>query len=380
MKIGIVTLPFNINYGGIVQAYALQSVLKKMGHDVLTVNRKTEGMPFKMKVMSFGRRLLLTLAGRKNIVIRTWPTKNEEKIISQHTQRFIKENIITTELFKSESDFAQLKKYNFDAYVVGSDQVWRPKYSPSLKNHFLGFVENESKIKRISYAASFGVDNWEYNAGETKVCSQLAKEFNAISVREDSGIKLCKDFLGVEAIQSMDPTLLISKEEYIDLVNKDNIPSKKGKLVTYVLDLSDGKSEIIQKIKNELNLEEISIMPEGLFRESGKANLSKCIAPPVTNWIRGFMDAEYVITDSFHGTVFSIIFNKPFVSIGNKKRGMTRFNSLLKLFDLENRLIFSDSDDLLEKVKMPIDYARVNQVLEQKKEEAFSFLKNALTN
>ena len=379
MKIGIITLPFNTNYGGILQAYALQSALKKMRHEAITINRKTEGMSLKMKVLSFGRRILLTAAGRKNVVIRTWPNRNEDEIISQHTNRFIAENIKTTHLFKSETDFSTLKNQGFDAYVVGSDQVWRPKYSPAIANHFLGFTNREQNLKRLSYAASFGVDDWEYNEEQTKICSELAAQFNAVSVREDSGIKLCAEHLGVQAIRVIDPTLLIAKEEYIGLVVKDKIPKFKGKLLNYVLDKAPEKQKIIHQIEDELQLETFSTMPETSFRESGKSKLHQCIFSPVTSWIRGFMDAEFVVTDSFHGTVFSIIFNKPFLAIGNEKRGMSRFVSLLKIFDLEERLVFNNNPDIRKIIRTNIDFEKINNIIEREKKQATQFLQDSLT-
>lgn len=378
LKIGIVTLPFNTNYGGLLQAFALQRVLINMGHNVLTVNRATEGMPLKMKILSFGRRIVLRTIFRKQVVVRTWPSKNEQKTIAQHTDRFLKESIVTTELLKSEKDFNKLKKYGFDAYVVGSDQVWRPKYSPNLKNHFLGFLNGNAQIKRISYAASFGVDMWEYTTAQTDNCIALARQFKSISVREDSAVTLCRQHLGVNAAQHIDPTLLVSKEEYIKLVEKDKIQKNEGKLLVYVLDLSTVKQKIIKQVKNELQLEITSTMPESSFKEAGSKNLEKCIFPPVTNWIRGFMDAEFVITDSFHGTVFAIIFNKPFISVGNKKRGMTRFHSLLAIFGLENRLIGESEMDIKEIINTPIDFENVNKIIEKKKKEALQYLEDAL--
>ena len=378
MKIGIVTLPFNSNYGGLLQAYALQSVLKQMGNEVLTVNQYSKSMPLRMKILSFGRRSILRLIFRKQIVVRTWPNGQEESIISQHTNRFIEENIITTQLIRSKKDFDLLYKYNFDAYIVGSDQVWRPKYSPCLENHFLGFLKNNSKIKRIAYAASFGVDNWEYSPSQTKTCSSLVKQFNSVSVREDSAINLCKKYLGIDAVQNLDPTLLISKEEYINLVVNDNIPKHSGTLLVYILDLSAEKKNIIKQVTELLKLTPISTMPEGLFREVGSKNLKHCIYPPVTYWLRGFMDSEFVITDSFHGTVFSIIFNKPFLAIGNTKRGITRFISLLKMFGLEDRLIQPGNNDITKKINTKINYSTINVILEKRKIEALSFLQNAL--
>lgn len=380
MKIGIITLPFNTNYGGILQAWALQTVLRKLGHEAITINRKTAGMSIKMKVLSVGRRILLTAAGKKNIVIRTWPNNHEDQIISQHTNRFIHENMITTRLFKSESDFSKLKTDGFEAYVVGSDQVWRPKYSPIIENHFLGFAQHEKNIKRVAFAASFGVDNWEYSADETLKCRALASKFDAIAVREDSGITLCEKYLNTNAIRVVDPTLLISAEEYIALVEKDSIPELQGSLLNYVLDTAPEKQETIKKINEILQYKTFSTMPETSFRESGKNSLQQCVFPPVTNWIRGFMDARFVVTDSFHGTVFSILFNKPFLAIGNPKRGMSRFVSLLKTFGLEDRLIEVNSPNIKNLVQQPIDFDKVNLILEHERSAAFSFLNEALSN
>ncbi len=380
MKIGIVTLPFNWNYGGILQTYALQSVLKKLGHEPITINRDTVVMPLKMKIFSFLRRLFLRVIFRKKVVVRTWAYKSEEKLIRQHTDRFIRENIKTTDLFASEKDFKSINQYKFDAFIVGSDQVWRPKYSPSLKNHFLGFLSANDKSLRIAYAASFGVENWEYNDQQTKRCSLYAKKFSAISVRENSAISLCKDYLGVNSTHVLDPTMLIPKEEYIELVHNDKIPSHDGKLFNYVLDSSPDIKKIIDLIASELSLKPFSSTARGSFRDLGQKHISDCVFPPITAWIRGFMDADFVVTDSFHGTAMSIVFNKPFLSIGNRKRGITRFKSLLSLFGIENRLVYEFDQTIETIIQTPIDYLTVNKKMEQMKQHSILFLQNALNS
>ena len=110
-----------------------------------------------------------------------------------------------------------INDYNFDGYIVGSDQVWRPRYcKKTLMNNFLDFT-NGINVKRLSYAASFGVDSWEFTKDETTKCAELIKTFNAISVREASAVDLCKQYLGVESKQVLDPTLLLSSEDYINM-------------------------------------------------------------------------------------------------------------------------------------------------------------------
>ncbi len=377
MKIGIITLPFNANYGGILQNYALQVTLKKMGHEVLTVSRFSKTMSLSMKILTAGKRILKRITGKK-VIVRTWPNKKELQIIWQNTNRFISENISLTETIDSEIDFKKLGKYRFDAWIVGSDQVWRPKYAPNLENHFLGFTTGDKEVRQIAYAASFGVDNWEFSPEQTKKCSALAKKFNAVSVRENSGINLCKNYLEIDVQQVLDPTLLVSGNEYKQLVEKASVPDFKGKLVTYVLDKSPEKKELLNRIANELKLETVSVMPKRFFREVGKKGISECVAPPVTDWIKSFMDAEFVVTDSFHGTAFSIIFNKPFVVVGNPKRGMARFHSLLETFGLEDRMVTENDNNISDLIKKPVDYKKVNSILVEKQNEAISFLENAL--
>ncbi len=379
MKIGIVTLPFNANYGGILQNYALQITLKKLGHEVFTVSRYSNPMPLSMKILTAGKRILKRLAGKK-VIVRTWPNKKELQYIWQNTNRFISENITLTETIDSENDFKKLEKYRFEAWIVGSDQVWRPKYAPKLENHFLGFTAGDKDVKRIAYAASFGVDNWEFSPEQTKKCRALARKFNAVSVRENSGVNLCRNYLEIDAQQVLDPTLLVSANEYKQLVEKASVPDFKGKLVTYVLDKSPEKKELLNRIANELKLATVSVMPRRFFREVGKKGINECVAPPVTDWIKSFMDAEFVVTDSFHGTAFSIIFNKPFVVVGNPKRGMARFHSLLETFGLEDRLLNENNNNIGDIIKKPVDYEKVNSILVTKQNEAISFLGNALQN
>jgi exopolysaccharide biosynthesis predicted pyruvyltransferase EpsI len=127
-------------------------------------------------------------------------------------------------------------------------------------------------------------------------------------------------------------------------------------------------------VESEFKLKSFYVMAKRKFTDFEKECIEDCIFPPATAWLRGFMDAEFVVTDSFHGTVFSILFNKPFIAIGNQDRGLARFSSLLKLFNLENRLIqtSTDIDDKLLHEK--INWEKVNAILREKKEQSLRFL------
>lgn len=379
MKIGILTLPLSNNYGSIVQAFALQKVLKQLGHNVLTVDfsyQPTWILYLKILITN----LIDKYIHRKNIksILPVLQNKNAKALIEKHTARFILENIETTEKLSSTKQINKLKKYKFDAYVVGSDQVWRPKYSPGISTFFLDFTGSDEKTKRIAYAPSFGVSDWEITPSLTDKCKQLVQRFDAVSVREDSGVKLCKDYLGVDAMHLLDPTFLVDKEEYLTLINNARPPENKNILTLYILDQTPEKLEIIKKIQQHLTLEINSVMPQRKFSTFDDKNLDQYVFPPVTKWLSGFRDAQFVATDSFHGTVFSIIFNKPFISIGNKSRGLARFTSLLKLFGLENRLVFNVEELTSELLNSTINYNAINKSILDHKKKSILFLKSAL--
>ena len=301
--------------------------------------------------------------------------------MAQHTDYFIKKYIQpkSDRLYTSKRFLDFVNQERFDAFVVGSDQVWRPCYSPHLPTYFLDFVKDNNRVKKTAYAASFGVDAWEFSESETKMAKRLAPLFDAISVREDSGVSLCKEYLNVDAKHVLDPTLLLAKEDYIALFEAENEPRSEGDLFTYILDATTSKSEIIAQVANELSLTPFAVQAKTnkRSRKNYKHHIDDLIVPPVTKWLRAFYDAKFVVTDSFHGCVFSILFNKPFIAIGNHDRGLARFNSLLSNFNLENRLTFEDSDsiDREQRIKSKIDWDSVNSNLTNKKEYSLSFIK-----
>lgn len=381
MRIGILTQPLNFNYGGILQNYALQCFLKKMGHETWTIDRQPNEYKSLviLQILSLIKRTILRYFLRRNIIIRPWLTKSEKKKICKNTKKFIHDNIRLTVPIISNKQFGKLSKYALDAYIVGSDQVWRPLYSPCITNYFLDFVKtiDLKRPKRIAYAASFGVDKWEFTLEQTKQCSLLIKLFDAISVREEDAILLCKEQLEVDAKKLIDPTLLLRKEDYIQLVEKYKVSKSKGSLMTYLLDQNPEKEKIVKSVSDQLNIKSFSVMPKYKTKEKD-IDIKDCIYPPVTEWIRGFMDAEFVITDSFHGTVFAILFNKPFISIGNQERGLSRFTSLLNTFGLENRLIMSSQELTTEIIHENIDFEKLNNTLNSERLIAQNFLTKAL--
>ena len=374
MKIGIITQPLQTNYGGLLQNYALQEVLRRLGHTPITINQYWPLMPKKKFYTECVKNIIKRLIGRKHTPL-VYIKDNDIKTVSVNTDKFIENHIIHTERVSKLADYRKIiTRENLEAIIVGSDQVWRPKYCRNIERSFLDFTEGY-KVKRMAYAASFGVDEWEYNFEQTQACKRLVKRFDAVSVREESGIKLCQSFLDIDASLVLDPTMLLDKEDYIKLVEMANISKSGGSLFTYILDMTEEKQSYIDKVAKKKVLTPFTAMPAKGFKHI-KEDASQCIYPPVEQWLRAFMDAKFVICDSFHGAVFSIIFNKPFVIIGNKERGMARFNSLLKLFSLEERLICNTSDiDIIEK---PIDWKSVNERRNIMKTTSLEFIKNSL--
>ena len=376
MKIGIITQPLECNYGGLLQNYALQKVLRSLEHDVYTINR--DSCSTNKSYCNINLRWKIKRYIKKLIGWEYPLTRKEYNILKQNCTNFVKENIRTIKLFNEKEANLNIKKDKIHAYIVGSDQVWRPCYSNNIYNDFLDFCQDIPNIKRIAYAASFGVSEWEFNTEQTKECSRLAKLFNAISVREDSGIALCKEHLGVEAIHVLDPTLLLEKEDYIKLVEKAGEPVSNGDLFCYILDNNETIKDAIQDIEQELSLKGFQIKAKndkGTLKRG--EDINDLIIPSPTKWLRAFMDAEMVFTDSFHGCVFSIIFNKPFWVIGNKERGNARFDSLLRLFNLENRRIDINEINKTD-LTAPIDWKKVNTIKKEWQEKSLDFLKSNL--
>jgi polysaccharide pyruvyl transferase WcaK-like protein len=380
MKIAILTQPMKTNYGGILQAYALQKILKDMGHEAWTID-----LTYKQSVLS-DIRYTLACTIRKYLmrdkkikyIFPQNPTLREKNIIEKNIRSFVEENIQRTETVKPDGVRGLVQKYEFDAYIVGSDQVCRPKYSPNIQTYFLKFLGQNEKCKRISFAASFGVDKWEFNGALTKECKKLIKKFDAISVREKSGVDLCEKRFEVDAVMLLDPTIILKNDEYEGLVEKCNTEKKDKTLAVYMLDKSDEKEEIVKKVSEVLNLKPDYLLPEKKYSKKIRQQLDDCVFGSVGDWLAGIMGAEFVVTDSFHGAVFSIIHEKPFWVIGNKARGMTRFSSLLQTFGIEDRMILS-VDDLKEKFGgEEMCCEKFKSIRSHYRKKAIAFLANAL--
>lgn len=374
-KIAILTQPLGHNYGGIIQNYALQKVLRNLGAEPITINRRyNKNYRAQLKTRLYH---LIKNTGYKSFSNNVLKNK-----IYRQNYSFIKKHLVLSENITSNKSMKRfMDKHMFDVYVVGSDQTWRPKYSPNIYNYYLDFLEGkETKPRSLAYATSFGTDVWEYTEEQTQRVKKLVKQFDVVSVREESGVDLCRNFLNVNVQHVLDPTLLLNRTDYVRLLNLADNNTGKGKLFTYVLDNDDNRQLFLDSCAQYLGLEMFnsqSLKKADKFKK-GDA-LSDYVVPPLENWLAGFLNSKFVITDSFHGTVFSIIFQKPFISIVNQERGASRFRSLLSKLGIESRLVESMEDFTKEMMEEPIDYIDVNRKLEELKQDSLTFLTNALS-
>lgn len=373
MKIGVLTLQLHNNFGGILQAYALQRSLEKLGHSAILIDKSryvSLGSWYKKYPIYIKRGINRYILG-KDIIVKADVEQNRvPKAIAKYIEPFIEKNIKRIYTI----DFSNIKERDFDVLIAGSDQIWRPQYFFSkIENAYFDFAKDWD-VRRIAYATSFGTEEWEYKEEQTNNCAALLKKFNAVSVRESSAVILCNEYFGVKAEHVLDPTMLLSKEDYIKLFKDYNAAQSDGNLFCYILDEGEEKKNIIDCIAKEKDLKPFYVNSR---YEDPNAPLEERIQQPVEKWLRAFYDAEFVITDSFHACVFSIIFNKPFIVYGNKERGLARFNSLLSIFKLEERIV-STEKEALKALSTPVDWNKVNLIHEQWKEKSISFLKDNL--
>ena len=373
MRIAIITLPLHGNYGGILQNYALQTVLKRMGHTVETpIPPKTLHQPLWRKPLAYGKRAVMKYVLRRNVRIfyEEWYNRTQP-ILLKNMRRFVSEHIATREVKR----FSDIRQGEYDAFVVGSDQIWRPPYSyRPITQVYLDFAKDWKGIRRVAYAASFGTDKWEYTPEQTEACIALVRLFDGVSVREEAAVKTCREHLHCEALHVLDPTMLLQAEDYVSLSEGQSLEEPRGQLLTYVLDETPEKARIVRQVADRHHYE---VYRANSRYEDANAPLERRVQPPVEQWLKDFHDARFVITDSFHATVFSILFGKPFIVIGNADRGLSRIHSLLKMFGLEEHLVHSVAD-LEPDRDYALDAGRIHEVLDARRQEAMEFLKNNL--
>ncbi len=373
MKVGILTLKFHSNFGFLMQSYALQKVVKALGHEPFHFYIKEETEPIYNRIIVFFKKIV------KNVFFHTnyplfpyYPSESDRIYKDKNTWDFVHKNISLTPYYPSLKRIRKSSSPLYDAYIVGSDQVWRREFTDDIRCYFFDFLPDN--IKRMSYAASFGTPTIDYSDKNLKVCRGLIRKFEKVTVREIEGVKICNEYFNQDAVKVLDPTLLLSSGDYINLIKDPNIPlSKKPYIFTYILRPNEDKAKFISRFAKDRDLEIINIMPSRL-EKVGKRHLSECIYPSISDWLKGFSQADYILTDSFHASVFSIIFHKQFYVINDKDGGSTRIPSLLKTLSIEHRFDCDYNGQIFD-----IDYEKVDKILERERASSINLIKSFLS-
>lgn len=376
MRIAIITLPLHTNYGGILQAYALRDTLVRLGHQADVVDRKVKIlMPPAWKMpLVYAKRAFLNLVsfGKGPEIFRERRIIKEHPVVSAQVSRFIDSRISP----RLVGGYSELQVGEYDAFVVGSDQVWRPKYFGQIEDAFLEFAR-EWNVKRVAYAASFGTGQLEYTYQQLETCSRLLKEFDGVSVRESGAVGICDEWFDYEdAVHVLDPVMLLTAEDYHRLASAASARPAKGKALKYIMDPRPEKTAVSDRVASWFagGMHDASVFPRDI-----SLPLEDRVAPPMEQWLSCFEDCGFVVTDSFHACVMAILFHKPFIVLGNPQRGMSRILSLLETFGLEDRLVHGlDPDDDGEYYMSDPDWKAVDEILEKKRNESKDFLVKSL--
>lgn len=375
MKIAILTLPIHGNYGGCLQNYALNCILRNNGFQSFTIDYKIQKH---QRVKSAVFRVIRMFGF--GYFMKWISFLNPKFAFLYYLRDFADKHIPLSKVYKTKAELEELSN-NLDAVIVGSDQVWRYIFIyDDVDTYFLDFVKN-TNTARIAYAASLGVDYNEFPDRELERIRCLYTKFDAVSVREKSAVKLIKKYWnGDNAEHVLDPTMLLPASTYREIYKTADIgilPEKN--MFYYILDINTKKRCFIDELAKEKSLLPYTIYSNN--RKDLKNFIKKGFSSKIEQWLACFDCADYVITDSFHGCVFCILFNKQFFVLVNRERGLDRFKSLLGQFDLESRMIDDpERIDVTTLSSIPdIDYEIVNSILEEEREKSISFLKKNLS-
>jgi hypothetical protein len=363
-KIRIVTFHTAINYGAVLQAYALQKKLRENYTDVKLIDYNTNELKKKYPLICFQKSI-------KGFILAVIDCFRVFKTIKKHKKfnDFISDQILFTNEYISYRD---LKKFDFESgvFITGSDQVFNPdRIEEERQVFYLDFVKSKDTIKKISYAASFGTKAIEKEKFET--ISNFLEDFDTLLIREQSGVDLVDELSTKTAYKVIDPVFLMDKCEWRKIMKEyKNIPNKY--LLYYRLLDTKNSDEMVEKIASKLGLEIVVITNLPLNRITTRYNL-RDIGP--AEFLHLFDHADFVATSSFHGTAFSIIFNKQFIFCDEFKNKSDRAKDIMNTLKIKNRLTENDVDHL---IKNKIDYSRVNERLDQEISNSMRLLVEAI--
>lgn len=365
----------NPNYGGILQAWALQQALHDLGHDPRVDSTRSSQQSALRRFLKEARHFAIDRLCPAGLVPARFVKGIAKREANRELLRFPREHIRSVALYKGGGRVSREVLDLTEAFVVGSDQIWRTSYM-DVSSFLLDFLPEGRPAPRIAYAASFGVDTTEGFSPElTARTKELAQRFNAVSVREESGVAMAHELWGLQAVRVIDPTLLLSPARYETIMGEDSV---HGGLASYILDASKASSALVDQAASHIGASVHHLFPPlATSLTDLRRHPERYRRPSVGDWVRTIARADAVVTDSYHGTLFSILFNKPFLVSLNAKRGATRFETILQILSLEDRIVQHDGEDLA-RLEAPIEWEAVNTRIAAEREQGLDFLTSAL--
>lgn len=374
-KIGVITLVDYNNYGNRLQNYATHKILSSMGYNVETINYTVQlnndllSKIHRLRKLSLGE-IINRISHKINQTTKTQEEKRKNEIQRQKELNFIEfssKHICEYKYkIKTKEDLEYLNN-RYDYFVVGSDQVWNPFFFNGTSNTELNFLTFATKHKRIAFSASFGIDYIPDNY--SKRFAKWLAEMEHISVREDSAYNIIRNISGKDSIVLVDPTLLLTQKEWLNISKPIKHEIKNEYLLTYIIgNEAEYYRNIVKKyaIKNGLTLINLFDILDERYT----------IDP--SEFISYIYNAKMIFTNSYHGTIFSIIFERPFIVFertGSSASMNTRIQTLLKKFNFKER-IRKDLEDINDLYRM--DFSHSYPIIENERKKALEFLMDSL--
>lgn len=365
MKIGILTFHCAHNYGAVLQCYATQEFLRSKGHEVEIINYRPEYLlkPYRIFVLNIKNLFKLPIVPLlKTITIEILIFGNRFR---RHRgfERFINKylnigHVVTKENIPSD----------FDAYIIGSDQIWNPRITHGFDHiYFANFPFEKNNKRYISYAASMEAKGLDENQKDFYKNNLI--NFDAISVREKELLNLLQPLSSKKISHVLDPVLMVSPHIW-DNISSDKSDTEKYVVVYQIRGNPDYTLRIANQIANQIDAK-VKVLVAWLQHNPVKG--TNQIASP-TQFVNTIRNAACIVTTSFHGTVFSVVFNRPFYTIKLNDGADSRSMSLLESLGLEKRLIEVDDSPIFTE----IDYSIANQKLDKLRQESQDYLLNNL--